>query len=76
MSTSYARVGISMFEHNLREAMDERIIQFTNYIRKEISSNKCPCEAKTRRQWMEEFKKWSEQKFIESEVLKYLKDNP
>ena len=64
MSSIHMEVGLSVFEKHLREGLNKRVDLFVLEMRQcylRGQENK----AMTKREWVEEFKRWSEQKELQ-----------
>lgn len=72
-------IGLSVFERNLRNAMDSRINDFVSYVRNNFSDPVEGVSTYSRATWAYMFKKWSEKNNFEHEcnveILKYLDDH-
>ena len=70
------RVGLKYFTLCLQNKLKLRVDLFESYMAEELKKNPNLSQIKTAKEWMEEFKKWSDsQAQLESLMLSYLKNN-
>jgi len=74
MPHTYTRIGLSVFELRLRDGLNERVDKFVAYMRESYKDDSETKQALTPKEWMEEFKKWSDQEAIQKLAEQYILD--
>lgn len=75
MSSIHMGVGLSVFEKGLREGLNKRIDMFVLEMRQTYLRGQ-ESKVMTKNEWMETFKKWSEQKELQKLAEEYILSTP
>jgi hypothetical protein len=75
MSSIHMEVGLSVFEFSLRDGLNKRIDMFIADMRQEYKLGR-DCRAMTKSEWVEEFKRWTEQKELQRLAEEYILSTP
>ena len=68
----YTAIGLHVFEKELRGALNQRVDQFIQHMRKEFATDPELTTVKSKRQWMLEYKRWCTTDEQERLVLDFL----
>ena len=68
----YVAIGFSLFIKELKEKVNKRIDIFAAFMNNEFKNNPKMLNINSKRQWMEEYKKWIVTDDIRKDILEYL----
>jgi hypothetical protein len=62
---NHSRIGLELFKKNMISGIEKRLEKFVKYMNDKEATDLEGCNPRSRRQWLYEFKEWSDKEFTE-----------